>query len=127
MAWTFDPKSGRNPEDYDIEDIDIYGFDDYWRNLETLPEEKPRTKAAIEHARSRGLPWFVGEWGIKSDVAAGAERAAGITSVGNFYASHEDCYGFMYWHANRGNLLYRLDDDPESAAAHRELAKSLEV
>jgi hypothetical protein len=89
MAWTWNPRSGRNIDDWWEDGIyDLLGVDVYMRSEASLmTEDWFRVR---RWAEARGLDVAVGEWGMRGiDTAAGArvrewyDHAAGSTRDGH--------------------------------------------
>jgi hypothetical protein len=73
MSWTFDPRSGRNANDWWAPDIyDFFGVDHYVDAESTLINT---TWATVRTwAASKGVEMAVGEWGMRGTDAAAGQR-----------------------------------------------------
>jgi hypothetical protein len=71
MSWTYDPRSGRNPDDWWAPGIyDLLGIDHYEERPGGLLT--PMWLAARSWAGVHGLDVAVGEWGMRDTGAAAA-------------------------------------------------------
>lgn len=72
MAWTFDSRSGRNPNDWWVDGIwDFVGIDHYIEaNATTMIS--PMWKNAKAFYDAKGIKIAIGEWGNKDHTATGA-------------------------------------------------------
>lgn len=120
MGHTWNPNSGRNPEEWFVDDIDVYGVDAYYRMGENGYPGQVENFA--EWCRTKGKRWLIGEWGINSNHAVGLERAEGIRSYGSWINAQNDCVAACWWHAKTSSGgSYEVDDD----AASREALKTV--
>ena len=85
--------------------VDIYGVDSYTRAGAggTLSKPHPLLNVVSAYAKSKGRPYLVGEWGVASEVAAGAAywreavaqiKSQGLTGPGSCYALLTDAASF---------------------------------
>ncbi|HEY8544812.1 MAG TPA: hypothetical protein VIL36_07180 [Acidimicrobiales bacterium] len=73
MTWTWDTRSGRNPDDWWVPGIwDFYGVDHYTEEQGTLV--LPVWQKVRRWVGDRGLPVAVGEWGMRGSDAAAGDR-----------------------------------------------------
>ncbi len=78
MAWTFDPKSGRNIEQWWDDGVyDLLGIDIYQRNEGPQIHDMRSWKTLRTWADQKGVDVAVGEWGMRgTDAASGARVKA---------------------------------------------------
>ncbi len=69
MSWTFDPRSGRNPDDWFVPSAPIFGVDIYnpWSRTNGLPWETFSSQLQATVAHAHGRPIAVGEYGCRTD------------------------------------------------------------
>lgn len=79
MDWTYDPASGRNPNDWWVDGIwDAFGVDPYCYNTCSSKGKFILTMTGwnkfVAYAESKGLPIAIGEWGDTSTDAVAANN-----------------------------------------------------
>ena len=100
-----DPLTGISAVDPGPAFVDIYGVDSYTRAGAggTLSKPHPLLNVVSAYAKSRGRPYLVGEWGVASEVAAGADywreavaqiKSQGLFGPGSCYALLTDAASF---------------------------------
>lgn len=112
MDWTFNPKSGRNPEDYRAacEAVDFVAVDAYGQSLDAFTawaatlENKPRLAV----------------WECSTFTNDPQNLAAYITATGTYCNSHGYQHLIAY-NSDYGNSRAVIDGDPASAAAFTNL------
>ncbi len=75
MSWTFDPRSGRNPDDWFVPGIwDFAGIDTYTETTASPTNEIQMWLNTRAWYTAKGLKLAIGEWGNRgTDAAAAAE------------------------------------------------------
>lgn len=121
-AWTIDPLSGRDWRDYDPgkDVVEVIAFDPY--NKLHDPEATTYTSAEkmlgplAEVMEQDGRAWGIAEIGSRVVVGDdGSERAAWLTSVGEFLVEHEASFA-TYFNLTYKGVDFTLDDEPSRAA-----------
>lgn len=75
MAWTFDPRSGRNPADWWVADtFDLAGVDYYVESQGPAIADGSQWTAARRFYGDRGMVMAVGEWANRGTDRAAADR-----------------------------------------------------
>lgn len=77
MSWTWDSRSGRNPEDWWVDGIfDFLGIDHYSNRTSSQPQEllTPVWQSIQEFAAAKGVDIALGEWAILGDSAEEMQR-----------------------------------------------------
>lgn len=104
MAWTFDSRSGRNPNDWWAEGVwDVYSADAYCDGStcldgqNTVPDTKS-WKGYEAFATSKNIPMAVGEWGDRGEsVAAGQD----IQKTWDYaFTNKKDVVAWTYFDSN---------------------------
>jgi len=109
MGWTWDPGSGRNPDDWWPENIyDFMGVDPYEADM-----FGPNWQRALEWATDRNVQLAVGEWGFgfKKAYADQGER------VHDWYESgiEHNVAALTVWSVNNPGLTYELTGEQLTA------------
>jgi hypothetical protein len=78
MSYTWNPASGRNPEDWWVEGIwDAYIVDHYVENETRKDMYTDQWNSFVKWVEKKGLPYGTAEWGNRgTDVQAGSEMQA---------------------------------------------------
>lgn len=76
MSWTWDRRSGRNPDQWHTPGLPILGIDVYGQSVGAKPHESAGWKALRPWAKERGLTIAVGEVGTILTESNGAQAIA---------------------------------------------------
>jgi hypothetical protein len=122
MSWTFDPESGRNPDDWWVDGVwDFAGIDHYYMKRPGAPlteDDQAWTRARAFYAAKGKLPIAFGEWGNRGadDDAAAEMEAAYDTALESAGSGHSRIIGLAYFDSglNSPTGSWALKGDPLS-------------
>lgn len=100
MSWTFDPRSGRNPEDWYVPGIwDFAGIDHYSESAADTTVELPMWVDARAFFTAKGLKIAVGEWGDRGDGASASAKMAAFyrTAIASGGSGQAQIIGMSYF------------------------------
>ena len=104
MAWTFDSRSGRNPNDWWADNVwDVYSADAYCDGSacldgqNTVPDTKS-WKGYEAFATSKNIPMGVGEWGDRGEAVAAGQDIQKTWDYG--FNNKKDIVAWTYFDSN---------------------------
>lgn len=98
MSWTFDPASGRNPDDWLFGGQKFLGIDHYPQRV-----AGGTWQTIVDYAEEHGLPLMLGEFGIDGGL--------GVRKVEQFLEVAADCEVACYFDLNRNEAEGATDKD----------------
>jgi hypothetical protein len=130
MSWTWDSRSGRNPEEWWGTGIyDILGLDPYNEKEDTLL--KPVWAQIRKWAQAKGVEIAAGEWGMRGTDAAAGQRVrdwyeaavnshadgqgARVVALSAFDSSLNSPNGSWELKGEQLNVFHQLMSDPRTA------------
>lgn len=98
MQWTFDPRSGRRPQDWLVPGAEVFGLDVYndWSPGGKIPWLSFGQKASIALPYAGGKPVAIAEYGCHTDPAQPG-RAAGWMRDAFTFASQNNIIAMAYY------------------------------
>ncbi len=101
MQWTFDPRSGRNPNDWLVPAADIFGLDVYndWSPGGALPWLSFGHKASFALPYAKGKPIAIAEYGCHTDPSTPGRAARWMKDAFSFCAAH-NVIAMSYYDSN---------------------------
>lgn len=100
MSWTFDPRSGRNPDDWFVPGIwDFAGIDHYSESTTNTSVELPMWVNTRAYYHARGLKIAIGEWGNRGTDASAADEMAAFydAAIGSGASGKGQIIGLAYF------------------------------
>lgn len=96
MYWTFNPASGRDPDDWYPGDgvWDWVGNDHYTEASQTIWRTNP-WEYFVSWCEARDLPFCVPEWGLRTEDTSRVTKMQGFWD--RMLDDTHDCVGFMYY------------------------------
>lgn len=96
MAWTFDPASRRDPENYYVPGIwDSYMVDAYVASDKGTPVTNTQWVKFVSWAEAKGIPFGIGEWGNNFAVSNQAKEMRDFWEWS--FANNKDMIGYAYF------------------------------
>ena len=122
MSWTFDPESGRNPDDWWVDGVwDFAGIDHYYMKRPGAPlteDDQAWTRVQAFYSAKGKLPIAFGEWGNRGadDEAAAEMEAAYETALESAESGRSQIIGLSYFDSglNSPTGSWALEGDPLS-------------
>ncbi len=127
MTWTFDPKSGRDPEDYwpGSAYVDAVGADGYnWygcrgSNWVSFGDE---FSGFYDWSVEKSKPAIAPEWGSTEDPSDHGRKARWITDAAAWVKAHPNIVGMAYFDSP-ADCTWWADTTPQSLAAFAKVAQ----